>query len=102
MLLPKHILNKISYFEHSVHYNSTRYYDVFKIHFKGWWRFRKKIVISRHYNKQSKSAAELYNQLNGWVYSNLHPITKKYEVDNESNIIHLKIQKKDNNIDNYE
>ena len=112
MILPKEMFDRIDYFEHSMESNmGTKIYDVFTIHFKGWWRRKKVIKIRRrvsHYDEENgtmshhptESAADLYNQLNNWATATfqekLTSVKKKYEKhDTEDNVIILKPKPKD-------
>ena len=114
MILPKEFFDKIEYFEHTMDHKryTTNVDDVFTIHFKSWWRKKRVIRIKRvieNYDsddgtfthKSSTGAADLHNQLNNWAIETfeekLDSITKKYETNNENNIITLKPKPKDIN-----
>ena len=113
MILPKEFFDKIEYFEHSMDHNTgTNVFDVFTLHFKGWWRKKRVIRIKRvikNYNsddgtfthESTAGAGDLYNQLNGWAIDTfeekLDNIKQKYETSNTDNVIQLKPRPKDIN-----
>ncbi len=105
MILPKDFMEKIEYFEHSIRPGrGCDMYDVFVIHFKSWWRRARKIEIKRLYagknangtfsHESSPSAADLYNQLNGYAIQThkekLDSVTKKYNKDETGKVLYLK------------
>ena len=111
MILPKEFFDKIEYFEHTMERtHSTTVFDKFTIHFKAWWR-RKKVIkierVSSNYNEaegtfthqSTPGAADLYNQLNDWATQTfsekLSNVSRKYETNNENNVIQLKPKPQD-------
>jgi len=115
MILPKKIFDQISFWEHTVEFGrGYRVWDVFTIHFKQWWKFRKKIKIQRKIDfddqnsnrfthSPTPSAADLYNQLYNWSIQSwdekLDSIQRKYEKNKSGNVIYLKQKPKNLNND---
>lgn len=77
MILPKQIIDNISYFEYTTSNDGgINYYDVITLHFKQWWK-RKKVMKIRRSATVNEDNPELYtfsagsgvdamlNQLNG-------------------------------------
>jgi len=112
MIFPKEFFEKIEYFEHSMHHKAgTQIFDKFTIHFKAWWRPRRKILIKRNVTDYDKDtgvfthnstpgSADLYNQLNGWATQThdekLDSVKNKYVKDeNNDNVLVLKPKPKD-------
>ena len=114
MILPKEFLDKITYWEHTLDYG-RRTHDVadkFTLHFKSWWRPKRVIRIQRlivdanddgsYIHRVTESAADLYNQLNGYAIETfeekLDNVTRKYEKHKEyNNVVVLKPKPKDIN-----
>lgn len=112
MILPKDFFDKIDYWEHTIDYGRRTHEvsDKFTIHLKGWWRLRRIIKIQRlitecnddgsYVHRVTESAADLYNQLNGYAIETfeekLDKVSRKYEKHKEhNNVVVLKPRPKD-------
>lgn len=105
MILPKKLLNQISYYEYT--YSSGGYgepVDIFTLHFKSWWKRKKVIKIVRrmtdikfenerktysHY--MNTESIELLNSLKEYAKSTYkEDVRDRYYSNDEDNIITLK------------
>jgi len=116
MIFPKEFFDKIEYFEHTLYHKAgTQIFDKFTIHFKVWWKPKRKILIKRNvtdYNADTgmfshnatPGAADLYNQLNNWATQTheekMDSVKQKYDKhDNHDNVLVMKPKPKDINDD---